>query len=165
MVHILLVQRWPTDGKVLDTLCICVATVGYEWQNIANGPPLSHCWTTDRILKFFLSIINLFISNLIYCFLPYYLTVFNVKNTLFQNINILRGPPTTKVSGFSFTIGLPMSYPRQKSHWANGGCRRRTNRYTNVRPMSACSLGCWLMKVIHWWTNRKAYHWLPTVGH
>ena len=87
------------------------------------------------------------------------------KNTLFQNINILRGPPTTKVSGFSFNIGLPMSYPQQKSHWSNGGCQHRTNRYTNVRATSACSLGCLLMKVIHRWTSRKAYHWLPTVGH
>ena len=40
LVHILLVKWWPTDGKVLDTLCICVATVGYEWQNMATTEPL-----------------------------------------------------------------------------------------------------------------------------
>ena len=162
MVHILLVQRWPTDGKVLDTLCICVTIVGYGWQNIANGPPLSHCWTTDCILKF-LKHYKPFHKQ------PYLLfsaILFNnIQNTLFQNINILRGPPTTKVSGFSFTIGLPMSYRQQKSHWVNGGCQSWTNRYTTIRPTSAYSLGCWLMKVINRWTIRKAYHWLPTVGH
>ena len=106
-------------------------------------------------------------SNLIYCFLPYYLTIFNVKNTLFQNINILRGPLLAHQvpNSVSFIIGFPMSYPRQKSHWANGGCQGRTNRYTSIRLMSVCSLGCWLMKVIHRGTNRKAYHWLPTVDH
>ena len=134
MVHILLVQQWPTDVKVLETLCICMATIGYEWQNIASGPPLSHCWTTDCILKTILKhykpfheqphllfsaiLFNIFMSNLIYCFLPYYLTIFNVKSTLFQNINILRGPLLAHQlpKSVSFIIGLPMLYPRQKSH-------------------------------------------------
>ena len=57
------------------------------------------------------------------------------------------------------------SIHRPKSHWANSGCQCRTDGYANVGPTSACYLGCWLKKVIHWWTNRKAYHWLPTVGH
>ena len=33
-----------------------------------------------------------------------------------------------------------------------------------IGPTSACYLGCWLIKVIHWWASRKDYHWLPTVG-
>ena len=157
MVHILLVQQWPTDVKVLDTLCICVATIGYEWQNITSGPPLSHCWTTDCILKIFLKHYKPFHEQ------PHLL----FSAILFQNINILRGPLLAHQlpKSVSFIIGLPMSYPRQKIHWTNGGCQRRTNRYTRVRLTSVCSLGCWLMKVIHRGTNRKAYHLLPKVGH
>ena len=45
-----------------------------------------------------------------------------------------------------------------KSHWTNHGCERRTDGYANVGPTSACYLGCWLMKVIHWW------HWSGCVG-
>ena len=54
LLYILLAYIFATGGPSMaqvDILCICVATVGYEWQNIASGPPLSHCWSTDSIFK------------------------------------------------------------------------------------------------------------------
>ena len=42
------------DPQGISQIARLWATIGYGWQNIASGPPLSHCWPTDCIFSKFL---------------------------------------------------------------------------------------------------------------